>query len=540
MKKFIIVLMFLCFTFTSYAEKYGRVFISDGKLINNSGLSSVQKRSTVKSSFFADAINKGVLVYVNENVSANANHIRYGQRYKGLKVFGATIIFHSLENGQTNVTGEYYRKLKDLDTNPLINVPDVMDIYKGHLKKTYIEYETGINKSKRRMPTAQNNAELIVFPLSDTSFKLAYHVTVNKGASFSMNGIIDATTGKLLQETTNIYSAETPEICWGRGLHNAKHKLISVKNSDGGGTYSLQDSKTFRPVVQYTFDYTNSDGNYYYTGSSTSKEFGDRDLVTAHSYLGLVYDYYRTVFNRAGIDGLNLPIYATVHYPGNGDNAFWNGQAKGMYFLDPGQQGWHTASSIDVMAHEYSHGVTQFTSNLLYLSQSGALNEAFSDIMGAAIEFYYHPVGNGVLKADWYMGEDLIAGYLDKGIRNLKNPNDHKNAKPAHLSQYVNLPPTKEGDWGGVHVNTTIWGHAFYLLANGGTNPVSGIQVTGIGIEKATKIYYNVFVNYLSRYSIFIDAANAVVYSTNQLYGNTGSEYASMKRSLEAIGYTFR
>ena len=121
-------------------------------------------------------------------------------------------------------------------------------------------------------------------------------------------------------------------------------------------------------------------------------------------------------------------------------------------------------------------------------------------------------------------------------IRNLVNPN--LGGDPCHLSQKVNLPNTQAGDWGGVHTNCTIYGHAYYLLANGGTNVISHVAVTGIGVEKATKIYYTAFTNYLTSSSKFLSAANALLKSAAVLFGSTGSEYQQTVKSMQAIGWT--
>ena len=258
-----------------------------------------------------------------------------------------------------------------------------------------------------------------------------------------------------------------------------------------------------------------------------------------HTYLGWVYDYYYLQHGRHGIDDHNLKIVALNHVFGSGfhDNAFWSSDMKDMVFMDPLNTNWQIGAGLDVIGHELTHGVTDYTSKLIYHNQSGALSEAISDIMATAIEFHFQPAGTGFNKADWVMGEDIYPTYSSSNcLRNLANPN--AKSDPCHLSQYVNLPDTASGDWGGVHTNCTIFGHAFYLLANGGTNPISHLAVTSIGIDKAAQIYYRAFTHYLTQSASFLNAANALLQSAKDLYGASSAEYGQVLQSMLAIGFT--
>ena len=202
----------------------------------------------------------------------------------------------------------------------------------------------------------------------------------------------------------------------------------------------------------------------------------------------------------------------------------------------------HTyAACLDIVAHEYTHGVTDYSSDLVYSFESGALNESFSDIMGATAEFYWYPEGIGLYKSDWYIGEDARSYYSTSGCRDLANPNsnsqlgDSRYPDPCHLSQKYIV--SKDFDNGGVHLNATIYGHAFYLLAHGGRNSVSQVLVNGIGIDKAARIFYTAFVNYLTKHSDFMDAANALLEVAFSQYGGTSHEYQQTVRAMEAIGW---
>jgi thermolysin len=171
-------------------------------------------------------------------------------------------------------------------------------------------------------------------------------------------------------------------------------------------------------------------------------------------------------------------MVSTAHYKRNYNNAGWNGtqmvygDGDGITFIEfPGD--------LDVVGHELSHGVTDATSDLIYQNESGALNEAFSDIMGTAIEFYY---GSG----NWTIGEDITPG--TNGLRNMANPGE--DGDPSHYDERY----TGTSDGGGVHTNSGIANHWFYLLVNGGQNSdptyASGTNVQGIGLAAAEDIAF--------------------------------------------------
>ena len=453
------------------------------------------------------------LLRVQEGPPAGMAHHRYRQYFSGLEVFGGEIVMHFKDNALQGIEGEYF-PIATLDVRPVLSPEQAADLFRRALNDMELK-ESG------------ERAGLLVFPVRDGDERLAYRVVLGRGAAYSMTGFIDARSGELIRSYSNVRD-ETPTIGIGIGCHDEKLKL-STNLADG--KYWLLDRAVNRPVRQFTFlrqeNLVLTDNDNYWDQDPAS--------VCAHAYMGQTYHYYYLAQQRHGIDGHNLDIKAVVHYPGGSDNAFWQGDLKMMFFYDPGKGKLQTAAALDVIAHEFSHGVTQFTSDLIYANESGALNEAFSDIMGTAVEFYWQPAGTGFLLADYYIGEDAFSTY-GYAIRNLVNPN--LAGDPCHLSQEVHLPNTQAGDWGGVHTNCTIYGHAFYLLANGGTNRISQIAVTGIGVDKAAKIYFVAFTNYLTPGANFLAAANALLKSASVLYGSTSSEYQQTVTSMRAIGWT--
>ncbi len=453
------------------------------------------------------------LLRVQEDPLNGMEHRRFRQYHAGLEVIGGEIIQHMKGGLLQEIEGEYFTVM-EMDLRPGLNGEQAADFFRQSLED-------------RELKMAGKGPELVVYPVSDDDLRLAYRINLARGETFDMVGIIDARSGEVLIAYSNI-KTEALTIGTGLGVHGENLKLPTNYRSS---KYWLMDEAQNRPVKQYTFYKV---ANQVLTDTDNNWE-QDRASNNVHAYMGLTYHYYYQVFGRKGIDNKNLPIKAIVHYAGGTDNAFWNGNTLMMYFLDPGKYKFQTAAALDVIAHEFSHGVTQFTSDLIYANESGALNEAFSDIMGTAVEFQWQPAGSGFSQADYYMGEDIFTNY-GYALRNLVNPN--LAGDPCHLTQKKILPNTQAGDWGGVHTNCTIYGHAYYLLASGGTNPVSHVTVTGIGVDKATKIYYLAFTSYLTPGSKFINAANAVLKAATNLYGSTSNEMQQAIKSMQAIGWT--
>jgi thermolysin len=215
-------------------------------------------------------------------------------------------------------------------------------------------------------------------------------------------------------------------------------------------------------------------------------------LIDAHYYAYVTDKYFMEQFDydwvlEAGkFAGLSsMVIHA--HYSKNYNNAFWNGRYVGIG--DGDQSSFRELTPLDVVAHEFTHGVTDFTSDLIYQNESGALNEAFSDMMGSSAEYFaeFHPDGNlepaDSLEPDMYIGEDLdLRGDTAPGFRNMKDPTE--DGDPSHYTDRY----TGSSDNGGVHINSGIANHWFYLLAFGGQNAdpdrASGTDVQGIGLVK--------------------------------------------------------
>jgi Zn-dependent metalloprotease len=242
---------------------------------------------------------------------------------------------------------------------------------------------------------------------------------------------------------------------------------------------------------------------------------GDDTVSEAFEGLGATYDYFSKVHGRDSIDGRGLPLDATVHYRRSFNNAFWNGRQ--MVFGDgDGEIFGRFTQSPDIIGHELTHGVTQYEAGLDYQGQSGALNEHMSDVFGSLVK--QHILDQTAKKADWLIGAGLWAsGVKGVALRSMKAPgtayNDPRlgrDPQPAHMEGYVDTGD----DNGGVHINSGIPNHAFYLAAVG---------FGGRAWAKAGKVWYLALTQLLHRDADFMVAAAATVDAAGREFGTKGA-----------------
>ena len=261
---------------------------------------------------------------------------------------------------------------------------------------------------------------------------------------------------------------------------------------------------------------------------------GDTAADEAYDGSGATYDLYKQQYARNSIDNNGLRLDSTVHYQKGYDNAFWNG--KQMVYGD-GDEDLPVAErifnrftiSLDIIAHELTHGVTQYEAGLNYFGQSGALNESFSDVFGSLVK--QRNLSQAASAADWVIGAGLFTPNINGvGIRSMKAPgtayNDPvlgKDPQPAHMNDYQNV----DYDNGGVHINSGIPNHAFYITA---------IELGGFAWEKAGQIWYVTLRDKLNATANFQQAADMTVQAAGEIYGAGSLEQNAVKKGWAEVG----
>jgi len=248
---------------------------------------------------------------------------------------------------------------------------------------------------------------------------------------------------------------------------------------------------------------------------------GDAAIDAAHNYAGNVYDYYKNVHGRDSYDNAGATIKSSAHYSTSYNNAFWNGTQM-VYGDGDGSQFIALSRALDVDAHELTHAVTERTANLTYSNESGALNEATSDILGNSCEAY--SLNGGTPNANtWKVGEDIYTpGTSGDALRYMNNP-----TADGYSKDYYPERITGTADNGGVHGNSGIANLTYYLMVMGGTHPRSKTTVnvtplsttSSTSLNMAQKIWYRALTVYFTSSTNFQGARTATVQAATDLYG---------------------
>jgi len=261
---------------------------------------------------------------------------------------------------------------------------------------------------------------------------------------------------------------------------------------------------------------------------------GDLAVDEAYDGSGATYDLFMEEYQRNSIDGKGMRLDSTVHYQTGYDNAFWNGRqmvyGDGDEDLPEPQRLFNRFTiALDIIGHELTHGVTQFEANLVYRDQPGALNESFSDVFGSLVKQRLR--SQTAAEADWIIGEGLFTPNVNGvGIRSMKAPGTAyddpvlgKDPQPAHMNDYKDVPY----DNGGVHINSGIPNHAFYITA---------MEMGGHAWEKAGSIWYVTLRDRLTSTSIFADAALQTYLVAGSLYGDGSLEQQAVRAGWSTVG----
>jgi Zn-dependent metalloprotease len=465
-------------------------------------------------------------------------HDKFQQFFKGIPVEYGVYTLHSKNSNLTAISGEYYPVADRTATTPALSEKQALQYA---LQKTAARrYQWEAAAEEKWLKKEQQNAaatfypqaELVIFPVFQTDnqaplMRLAYKFDIYAAEPLSREWMyVDAENGKILYQDPIIKHADGPADTRYAGSrtisteqNGAAFRLRDASRGQGIETYNMQRSLSYGAAVPFT----DADNNW--TAAEWKNTNKDDAALDAHWGAMMTYDYWKTVHNRNSFDNANGIIKSYVHYSIGYDNAFWDGSV--MTYGD-GDKRFDALTSLDVVAHEIGHAVCQYTANLAYKNESGAINEALSDIWGACVEYYAAPG-----KQTWLIGEDI-----DKQRPSLRSMSNPKAENQPDTYKGINWY-TGSGDNGGVHQNSGVMNFCFYMLTVGktGTNDQGfAYNVTGIGMEKAAKIVYRAESQYLTSNSRYINARNSMIQAATDLYGATSNEVMQVGNAWDAVG----
>ncbi|XOL42390.1 hypothetical protein KCTC32420_02785 [Aequorivita nionensis] len=520
-------------------------------------------------------------------------HQKYQEYFNGIKVEFGTVTFHSQQGKVVSLSQEYY-PVKEVNASLGLTKASAFQKAVSHIgAQQYLWENTGMAKVMDDYKKPEG--ELVILPVFSNeitsennveSYRLAYKFDIYATRPISRGNIyIDANTGETLFYDAIIKhadnkgfegmvhaTAETEEMFCQR-VENEDFTMLaigtaatrysgnqSITTRSISGSYRLRDNtrgdgintfnSTRQPLYYYT-DFTDADNNW--TAGEFNNTNKDNAALDAHWGAEETYDYWLNVHGRNSYDNAGASINSWVHFDdvagGAGyNNAFWNGSVMtygdGSCGAAEGCGGFDALTSIDVAAHEIGHAVTTHTANLAYQRESGALNEAFSDIWGASVEHYAKGNGSDTNPAAkiWLIGDEIDRRTGSAALRSMSNPNSQGQPDTYGGTYWINPncgTPTNGNDYCGVHTNSGVLNFWFYLTVVGGSGTNdngNSYNVTGIGMNKAQLITYRTIKNYLSANSTFANTRTASIQAATDLYGACSLETQAVTNAWRAVG----
>jgi len=513
--------------------------------------------------------NEDKLVFIkSENDKLGFTHEKYRQYYKNIKVDFATPIVH-IKNGEIkSLSGEFYQ-IEGVNITPKITKITAFQKAVSSIGATSYLWEN--SKNAQLINYSKPQGELIILPgyiIGKKNDKLAFkfdiyatkpisrgfvYVDAENGEILFYNAIIKHANNllgvdfeKYLSKVKNTKSEDKILVTASAATRYSGTRSIETITGTGGyilndntrgngiNTYDLNESTNYSSAVEF------SDNDNNWTAAEWDNTAKDNGALDAHWGAEMTYDYWQSKHGRNSFDGAGAAINSYVHYNTAYDNAFWDGSR--MTYGDGSSDGtvgngyFDILTSLDVAAHEIGHAICSYTADLAYQKESGAMNEAFSDIWAASVEAYAAPE-----KSIWLIGEDIERRTTSVSLRSMSNPKDEGQPDTYGGVNWIdpNCTPSSTNDYCGVHTNSGVLNHWFYILSEGksGTNDIGSVySVTGISIDKAAQIAFRIESVYLSANSTYADARSFGIQSAEDLYGIGSAEVIATTNAFYAVG----
>jgi Zn-dependent metalloprotease len=448
-------------------------------------------------------------------------HTRYERTYDGLPVLGGDLVVETTKSGATEgVVKATNKTLKVASVTPKVTAA------KASAQALKAAQAAGADKA------TTNRAPRKVIWAGNGTPTLAYETVVGglqeDGTPNELHVVTDAATGAKLYEYQGI------ETGTGNTMYSG---TVTLGTTQSGSTYNLTDAARGNHKTYNLNHGTSGTGTLFSgpddvwgNGSASNAETAGAD---AHYGAALTWDYYKNVQGRSGIRGDGVGAYSRVHYGNNYVNAFWDDSCFCMTYGD-GSGNTHPLTAIDVAGHEMTHGVTSNTAGLNYSGESGGLNEATSDIFGTAVEFY---ANNSSDVGDYLIGEKININGDGTPLRYMDKPSKDGASKDSWYSGIGSVD---------VHYSSGPANHFFYLLSEGsGTKTINGVTynsptsdglpVTGIGRDKAEKIWFRALTTKFTSTTNYAAARTGTLAAAGELYGTTSAEYTAVANAWAGV-----
>jgi Zn-dependent metalloprotease len=446
-----------------------------------------------------------------------AAHFRVQRTYSGLDVIGCEGWIHVGLNGLVIYGGSIGPEL-EVDVIPHIGERDAIRTAIG-----LVEIGIGVRKLDFDSVVTPVSARLVIaradlnLDWTGSNVHLSYAVDVTPLHGKQRTIYVDAITGSVLRLE---WFPSNCEDGVAETLYNGSRTIDSKWRGFLSQDYILHDECRGDGIHTYL------DGSDVDDGDNLWSLYSERPATSAHWATGMAYDFYLAMYGRNGYNASGGALSVYTSNDNDVDNAGW--VSATMTFGGGGIHSTGAWVSLDVVGHEFTHGVTESEADLVYANESGALNESYSDIFGAMVEFYVEgSFGNYQMAEDFYIP--------DGKLRDMSDPNSKGD------------PDTYEGDFwysgsedlGGVHTNSGVQNFWFYLLSAGGygvNDNGEDYNVSGIGRNSAAAIAYRALTVYLWSSSSYGDAKNASIYSAIDLFGNCSNEVLQTVNAWNAVG----
>ncbi len=463
-----------------------------------------------------------------DNDQLGMTHVRFNQYYRGVHVVGGQLLAHFSADGDLRTVNGWYEAGIEVDVTPVLTAETATERAVEHLATFFGEGKP-------------DEAELVVFPWEGYDYLCWRMFLWSDTPMGRWEYLVDAHSGEIVFNANRIMDAN--DVGTGIGVMGdwryhidtdwdvSQYQMRDYTRQAGNNPHGHDGQMPPGSYIQTNIASTSLPGSIATDADNTWTTSAQAPAVDGQVYTGLVYDYLLHHLGRNSFDDAGATMLTSVNYSAEGDNnAYWNGNQIVIWSWSTG---WRSlAGCPDVVAHEWGHAVTQHCSNLAYQLESGALNEAFSDIIGASFEWAHDTLDT----PDWLMGENgRLTGV---GFRDMENPHnagdpDFYGTSDPYWIDVVGCTPSPYNDYCGVHTNNGVGNKWFFLLSDGGTH--HDVTVTGIGVQNAMLVAYRANAYYWSVNTDYHEGALGTISAANDL-DPSGAWAIQVANAWNAVG----